>query len=272
MTLRSTLRDLAPPLLLRTARKVLRRGLRFEGDYASWDEARSASRGYDQENIARRVLEAELKVKRGEAADARDGVTFDVIQFSLPAMAGLMRARRGDVLTVVDFGGALGGLYRHYKALGLPGRVRWTVVEQPRLAALGAAHFQNDELQFVESLDAALADGPDAVLLSSVLQYLPQPHAVAGRIAASAARHVIIDRTPCSTLDRDVLAVQKVPPEIYPASYPCWILSRQRLLEAFAPGLRLLAAFTDGTGAWKSDATAFQLAGFLLERSPQGGA
>jgi putative methyltransferase (TIGR04325 family) len=267
MTLRSALRDLTPPLLVRTARKMLRRGLRFEGDYSDWDAAREASRGYDQEDIAHRVLDAELKVKRGEAADARDGVTFDTIQFSLPAMAGLMRARRGDALSVVDFGGALGGAYRHYKALGLPGRVRWTVIEQPRFAALGAQHFQNDELRFADSLDAALADAPDAVLLSSVLQYLPDPHAIARRIAASGARHVIIDRTPCSGLPRDVLTVQSVPPEIYPASYPCWILSRERLLAAFAPRLRLFAAFNDGSGTWQSDASAFDLAGFLLERA-----
>lgn len=270
MTLRSALRDLAPPILVRTARKMLRRGLRFEGDYGSWDEARRASSGYDQEDIARRVLEAELKVKRGEAADARDGVTFDALQLSLSAMAGLMRARRGEDLAVVDFGGALGGLYRHYKSLGLPGRVRWTVVEQPRFATLGAEYFQNDELRFAESLDAALAEGPDAVLLSSVLQYLPQPHALAGRIAASTARHVIIDRTPCSPLERDVLAVQRVPPEIYTASYPCWILSRRRLLGAFAPRLRPFAAFNDGSGAWPNRATKFELTGFLLERQPGG--
>jgi len=272
MTPRSMLRDIAPPILMRTVRRLLGRGLRFEGDYASWEAARAASRGYDQESIAQRMLAAELKVKQGEAIDARDGVTFDAIQFSLPVMAGLMRARRGESLTVVDFGGAFGGSYRHYKALGLPGRVRWTVVEQPHFVAPGAEHFQNEELRFADSIDAALAETPDVVLLSSVLQYLPAPHELARRVAASGARHILVDRTPCSVLSRDVLTVQSVPPEIYPASYPCWILSRTRLLDAFGPGVRLFAGFTDGLGAWASDVTPFEFAGFLLERAEGAGA
>ena len=103
------------------------------------------------------------------------------------------------------------------------------------------------------------------MLLSSVLQYLPAPQELARRVAASGARHILVDRTPCSVLSRDVLTVQSVPPEIYPASYPCWILSRTRLLDAFGPRVRLFAGFTDGLGAWASDVTPFEFAGFLLE-------
>lgn len=269
MTLRDTLRELAPPILARTVRKVLGRGLRFEGDYASWAEASAASSGYDHEDIARRVHDAEAKVARGEAVDARDGVLFETLQFSLPVMAALMRAgaRRGGALKVLDFGGAFGGLYRHYKALGVPGTVAWTVVEQPKLAAMGTADFQNAELRFVASLDEALASGaPDVLLLSSVLQYLPDPYALIRCLVETGAAHVVIDRTPCSELERDVLTVQTVPPSIYPASYPCWILARRRLVSSFAPAYRLWAEFADGTGQWSATAAKFQLSGFVFDR------
>jgi putative methyltransferase (TIGR04325 family) len=271
VTLRDALRNLAPPLLVRTVRTALRRGLRFEGDLATWEEARAASGGYDSEAVLRRMLEAELKVKKGEAVDARDGVTFGEMQFALPVMAALARvcAIRGGAVRVLDIGGAFGGLYRQYKAFVPGGKASWIVVEQAALVKLGKQHFENEELQFAFSLEEALVASPaDIVLLSSVLQYLPQPYALMSRIVASGIPHVVIDRTPCSCLDRDVLSVQRVPPEIYEASYPCWIFSQRRLRAAFAPVYGVLSSHADGSGKWRSSTVEFELAGLILERHP----
>ena len=268
MTLRDTLRDLTPPLLQRAVRGALG-GLRFEGDYPDWAAAQRASGGYDGEGIAQRVLQADLKVKRGEAADARDGVAFDAVQYSLPVMAALARAAHahGDGLRVLDFGGGFGGLYRRFRAFGLRTRVSWTVIEQPAYAALGAQHFQDEELRFGASLEDALAGAPaHLVLLSSVLQYVEEPHALIAHIAAWGPGQVVIDRTPCAARERDLLTVQRVPAEIYPASYPCWVFSRRRLLEAFGPRYRLLASFAEASGPWRAGGAAFELAGFLLDR------
>ena len=143
----------------------------------------------------------------------------------------------------------------------------WTVVEQESYVTLGRAQFQNAELRFVATLEEALAFGrPDIFLLSSVLQYLSEPYAMVRQIKDSGVPHVVIDRTPCSRLSRDVLTVQTVPPEIYPATYPCWIFSRERLLAAFSPGYRVLASFTDGTGPWRSPAASFEFSGFILDK------
>jgi len=269
MTLRETLKELAPPFLLRTVRTAMGRGLRFKGAYTTWADAEKASGGYDNAEIIRRVLAAELEVKKGKAADARDGVTFDEMQFSLSVMAALARlsAGRQEPLRVLDLGGALGGLYRQYKAFVHGCGVSWTVVEQSALVDLGTVHFQTEELRFRTSLDEALADGRyDVVLLSSVLQYLREPYDVIRRIALRQVPRIIVDRTPCSPLERDVLTVQRVPPEIYPASYPCWIFSRRRLMGAFAPAFSVLSVFTDGSGEWHGPAVRFELAGFILDR------
>jgi putative methyltransferase (TIGR04325 family) len=256
------LRELARPL--RRMRRLLGQGLRFDGDYRSWEDAQRASGGYADETIARKMCDAELTVKRGGAADARDGVTFDQIQYSLPVMAALGRIAKPR-LRVIDFGGAFGASYRHYRTFhGRP--AAWSVVEQPAMAGLGKAHFQDAELDFHASLEAALAAGPaDAILLSSALQYLPAPYDLIGRLRAAHIPRVIIDRTPCSAQERDILTVQKVPAEIYAASYPCWIFSRARLLEAFAPDYATVASFSDGSGTWYGQVTEFELAGFILD-------
>jgi len=59
--------------------------------------------------------------------------------------------------------------------------------------------------------------------------------------------------------------VQRVPPGIYKASYPCWIFSRERLLESFGEDYKQLAFYTDGSGPWETSGVRFDFAGFLLE-------
>jgi len=271
MKLRNTLKDLIPPVLLRLVRRKRGRGLRFEGDFASWQEAQRASGGYGNEEIVRRVYDSELRVKSGEAVDARDSVLFSKTQFSFPVMAALTRAAacRNGAIRVADFGGAFGGLYRQYKAFEVPGKVSWVVVEQESYVKLGVSNFQNAELRFVATIEEAIAHGqPDVFLLSSVLQYLSDPYDLICKVVDSGVQHVVIDRTPCSELLRDVLTVQTVPPEIYAASYPCWVFSRERLSAAFSRSYRTLASFTDGTGRWRSSTCNFELAGFILDRLP----
>lgn len=40
---------------------------------------------------------------------------------------------------------------------------------------------------------------------------------------------LIIDRTPVHVGETDRITLQHVPPTIYPATYPAWIFSRQKL-------------------------------------------
>jgi putative methyltransferase (TIGR04325 family) len=269
MSLRGALRELLPAAALRAMRSGRSSELRFHGDYIDWDKAVQSSGGYDNALIVLKMFEAELAVKKGEALDARDGVVFDRVQFSLPVLAALGRAARrlSRPLRVVDFGGAFGGSYRQYKAF-YGDSVEWAIVEQPEIVRLGLEHFRNGEIQFHASLASALSATPaDVVLLSSVLQYLPEPYRLLAEIGRSNAQHLIIDRTPCGWGERDILAVQHVPPEIYSASYPCWIFSRQRLLSALFTHFSMLGSFSDGSGTWRGDVMDFELAGFMLDRT-----
>ncbi len=115
--LRALARDWFPPAVVRLIRRgrgpQQDGGLRFEGDFATWEEASAQCAGYDAEDILAKVLAATLKVKSGEAACERDSVLFDDIEYAWPVLAGLMwaAARNGGKLNVLDFGGALGSSY-----------------------------------------------------------------------------------------------------------------------------------------------------------------
>ena len=242
---------------------------RFTGDYASWEEARAASGGYDEQAILEKVTQAALKVKNGEAVFERDSVLFDSIQYSWPVLAGLLwvASRSGNSLNVLDFGGSLATAYnQNRRFLQHLGTLRWNVIEQEPFVRTGRELFETEQVRFYESIGACTADtDPNVALVSASLAYVPQPYVVLEEIRSQSFAYLIFDRNFFSP-DRDRLTVQTVPPWIYDASYPAWFLDEQRFLAvveaeyervAEFEGLERSVALTDGTGRSK---------GFIFER------
>jgi putative methyltransferase (TIGR04325 family) len=249
----SVLKDLArewlPPVLVRWFRQIRGGGLRFEGAFATWKEASVYCTGYDAEEILAKVLTATLKVKHGEAAFERDSVLFDQIEYAWPVLAGLMctAARSGGRLNVLDFGGALGSSYfQNRKFLQSLPDVRWNVVEQFHYVAAGQRHIQDEQLRFYESVEECLMENqPNVILLSSVLQYLPDPFAMLNRLGAIKADMLLFDRTSFSSSGHnDRIKLQYVPEHIYKATYPCRVFNEENLCQFISGlGYQLLEAF-----------------------------
>jgi putative methyltransferase (TIGR04325 family) len=258
-----------PPALLRAARALAGDMLRLRGPYASWAQALAASSGYDDPAVLERVRDTARRVRRGEAAYERDGVTFATPHLP-PAVAEALRLAAGlehGRLRVLDYGGALGGLYNQCRPLldALPD-VAWRVVEQPHYVAAGRAEFADARLSFFAGIAEASANWtPNAVVLSSVLQYLEQPYAVVAELARLAPAVVFIDRTPFTAGAPDVLAVQEVPAALGRASYPSWVFDERRLREAFA-GYDVLAARDSPEGEVRGAGIVARYRGLTLRR------
>jgi len=267
------MREWLPPAALRLVRRVAGRrwdGVGFEGDFATWERALAVSTGYADESILAKVTEATLKVARGEAVYERDSVLFDQIQYSWPVLAALMwtAARSGSRLSVLDFGGALGGGYRqNRKFLHGLAEVKWGVVEQPHYVAQGRALLENQQLHFFATIDeCAVKLRPNVIVLGSVLQYLPDPDRVLHELERSPATVMIIDRTPFANIQQDRIIVQRVPPSIYEASYPCRVFSRERLRRTLS-SWNILETFVCAEGTMSTDAgLSFTFEGFILHR------
>ena len=215
-------------------------GVVYSGDFASFAEARACTTGYEAGAILERTRAALLKVVRGEAAYERDSVTFDKLELPFPLLALLSRAAAENAgrLSVLDFGGALGTSYflcRNFlKDLPL---LEWSIVEQPAHVACGQRDFANESLKFYPTIEACLQDRrPSVLLLSSVLQYLPEPWTFLREVVRHDFTSIILDRTAFIPADRDRLTVEVVSPRIYPASYPAWFFSRPRLTENLPSG------------------------------------
>jgi putative methyltransferase (TIGR04325 family) len=239
------LKNWLPPGLISILRGIS--GIRWSGDYSSWDEARKASTGYDDEIILRRVADSMLKVKSGEAIYERDSVLFGEIQYSWPLLAGLMwiAARNKGELNIIDFGGSLGSTFFQNKTFlqGLP-KVRWNIIEQKGFVDIGKKHFEDETLKFYYDIESCLREtSPSAIIMSSVIQYMEKPYDILEAIKMLGFDYFIFDRIPLSIKGRDRLTIQKVPPEIYPATYPCWFFHKERFYAFLKDKYSLIAGF-----------------------------
>lgn len=214
----------------------------WHGDYPSWQDAVNDSGGYDVAAIFEKVQAAALKVKRGEALFERDGIVFHKYQFpeaSLQALQNAADAKNG-ILHVLDFGGGPGSSYFLYrKLLKNVKELRWHVVEQSHFVKAGNEKLADESLRFFNSPEEAM-NGMQAqvLILSSVLHYLESPEKMIGSLLVFDFQTIIIETTPCIQDIRPRITVQRVPPFIYEASYPCHIFTEKELLSWF-PGYRV---------------------------------
>lgn len=208
----------------------------FSGEYFNWDDALKHCVGYNSSNILEKVISSTKLVVSGNAAYERDSVVFNHIEYSWPLLAGLLLAssRSGGKLNVIDYGGALGSsYYQNKKFLNLLSGVKWNVIEQPNYVAAGKLYFENDIINFYDSISSCLLDNiPNVILLSSVLQYLSEPYVILSDLIKLNADVVILDRTCyCINSKVDFLSVQNIPDNIYDASYPCWFLIENKVIQ-----------------------------------------
>lgn len=265
--LRRWLRQLTPPVLTEAYQRRFRR-VRFTGDYPTWTAATAASTGYDTPVILATVLAAARKVRDGGAAYERDGVTFAEPAHVWPVAACLLReaAKHRGRLRVLDFGGALGSLYfQHRDLLRGAAEIRWAVVEQGMFVEAGAREFTTAELSFHPDVATAVqAAAPTVALLSGVVGWVEDPHALLGEIVRQDFGAVLLDRCALLPGARDRLTVQHVPAHVYPARYPAWLMSRAGIVRHFAARYELKAEFA----GQDLPAGGADFGGFYFERRP----
>jgi putative methyltransferase (TIGR04325 family) len=181
----------------------------------------------------------------------------------------LLAGAREGRLSVLDFGGALGSSY--FQNRGTLGHLRdfkWGVVEQAHIAACGRQHVAAGPLAFFDTMqDCVRAIAPNFALLSGVLSYLEKPLPMLDDVLALGLPFVCLDRSFVALEGGSRLTVQVVPPSIYEASYPCWILDEKEILARAGGAYRLAWDFDslDG-GEIVLDGLRGRFKGYLLVR------
>jgi len=266
---------LIPPAFSQWAGGRSRYQTRFDDSIGSWATAIDQSNGYDSDLILQRVTRATQGVLRGEYVFERDGVAFDLEEYRWPVLSALLNvaAREGE-LRVLDFGGSLGSVFWQHRAMLSGIKVKWGIVEQPNFVHAGKALVQ-ESVEFFDSVESCNASlTPNVILLSSVLQYLPEPEQILKHLLGTTANTVIIDRTPISEASANVggktACLQVVPAHIYSASYPAWVFSRS-WINAELSGFEILAQFSGIEPSGRtSEGIEFKWDGVIARRKSHG--
>lgn len=217
----------------------------WHGSYGSWQDALSKTSGYDSPHILEKVRNSVSMVREGKAAYERDSVLFANMEYSYELLSMLMwvAARRGGRLNVMDFGGSLGStFYQNRKFIESLNEIHWCIVEQQEFVETGKKDFETDNLRFFHNIEECTsAFKIDIALFSSVLQYIEFPFEILEKVAEQKIEYLLIDRTPF-TDKPDRITIQKVPPSIYKAAYPCWFFNKREFISRI-PGYSLINEF-----------------------------
>lgn len=223
-----------PPVLYAKLVLLLRKGLMWEGNYNNWEEALANSTGYDQKYILQKTAKSVQKVLNGEAQFERDSIAFQHKEYNNFVLSHLLSFKllNQETLSVCDFGGSLGSTFlQHREILDLLD-VEWSIIEQEHYIDYAKANIAIDNLHFYKNLEAfSMEQKANVLLLSSVLSYLKDPFNALDEMLALNFQYIIIDKTPIHPGNSSRLTVQHVPKDIYKASYPCWFLSEEKLME-----------------------------------------
>ena len=227
-----------PPVVFKLINCFKGKNIQFQKTLLSWDDAfEKTSKGYSAENILIRCRDSLLKVKNGEYPYERDSVLFTEKEIFYPLLASLfyISLENNGCLNIIDFGGSLGSTYFQnkdiLKQVGI--KINWNIIEQESFVKCGKEYFANDELNFSYNIGEVINEKSkvDVCLFSSVLPYLKEPYAILDMIKCHNIKYIIIDRTFFLENElKDILTIQKVPPEIYAASYPAWFLSLDKFI------------------------------------------
>jgi putative methyltransferase (TIGR04325 family) len=140
------------------------------------------------------------------------------------------------------------------------------VVEQPGFVAAGREFLRDAPINFFESAEAAEAAGPhDVLLVSTTVQYLEDPGAAVAGWRDQKFTWLLFNNVPLHVGAPDRIAVQRVPAEIYPASYPVRFFNREKFLAPLAADYRIAAEFA-GEAVWPVGWRRYASTGLLLER------
>lgn len=134
------IKSLIPPILWNALQKLKKSAWEYTGDYSSWQEAEKNATGYDAAEIISKVLSSTQKVLDGEAVFERDSVLFYTQEYNLDLVLALYRiALEKGRLHVLDFGGALGSVYRQHARILKPAisDISWNIVEQKSFFGCG---------------------------------------------------------------------------------------------------------------------------------------
>jgi putative methyltransferase (TIGR04325 family) len=227
----------------------------FDDRISTWQEAKNVTSGYESEDILKKVTETYLQSQQTPGSYERDSVLLSdgLVNWPLVAMIYWCSVQVSEKIRLLDLGGSLASQYFQHKRFLKNIDIKWAVVEQKNYVIASKNIINDQYLVFYDQLSSCIAkEQPNFALLGSSLQYLEDPYSVLKELSSHDLKVLIIDRTPMHKGSKDFVVTQKVPEDIYNASYPAWIFSEENLIKSTADYWVLVNTFDSIGGQQKT--------------------
>lgn len=187
---------------------------------------------YENLNIADKCFDSAEKVFLGEFPFERDGYLFNKIEYSFGLLSSLFYIGNScKKISIIDFGGGFGTTFIQNKILESFFPIDWSVVEQKNYVDKAKSSNVFNAINFYEDIEFIKIERFNAILFSSVLQYLEDPKDLLNKICKLKIKYLIIDRTPILNSSIDSFVTRQVNDiKVQDSSYPCWQFSETDLL------------------------------------------
>jgi putative methyltransferase (TIGR04325 family) len=213
--------------------------------FTNWQMAAHQSDGYATVPVLESIVKASQAVSQGDALYDRDGVKYH----SFAENAHLIKALRHVLeaegrFQVLDFGGALGSLYRQHRWF-LSDFVDfvWCVVEQKLFVETGKQLFENRKLKFEATIGAAFeAHRPNIAVVSHALQRIEHPFEALNEIAQLDIPYLFIEM-PMIRAGENRITQSTFPARSCKATYPIWLFAETEFKEKLQQYYHILNEF-----------------------------
>lgn len=181
------------------------------------------------------------------------------------AYAALRVARGRDRLSVLDWGGGLGGLFPALSTL-LPGiTLDYRVEEQAEVSAFGRA--LTPEATFTNTGVGVLGSSYDLVIVQAALHHAERWREVLAQLAGATKGMLVLLRVPVVWSVPTFAMLHHDSGSDYRSAYPCWAINRLEMMRVIeAAGLRLDRKLVPAEHPWVDQAPEQpEIWGFLFE-------
>ncbi|HWP46806.1 MAG TPA: methyltransferase, TIGR04325 family [Candidatus Limnocylindrales bacterium] len=199
--LKSTLKRILNPFTQKAGQK----------QYTTYETALAdcTEHGYENEDIIEVVLQ---KTQKYRDSLLSEGKPIRLSPTSAYSLCSLLASLEALEIRVIDFGGACGAHYYLARAVLPPSyKLRWIVVETPKMIQKAAEIFTNDELTFSSNLREA-ADSLrqiDLLHTSGTLQYVNNPCEYLRTLVSIHATHILFNRLNLTKGSQDIITIQE---------------------------------------------------------------
>lgn len=262
MNYKILIKDCIPPILLKSAKKLLAIDPTKRQTYHSYEEAIKDAdnpEGYELDNIVK--LEY-LRTKKIKEELEKNGHTR-ISDVDLKGLVSLSPFVSEKSITVLDIGGGCG---RHYffkrKLLPRDVKLNWYVIETPAMCQYGKK-LENAELRFRDNLLETIKEvgNIDMIYASGVLQCVDKPWEFIDLITSSNAKFIFFHRLALSQKE-DVTVIHKyslswngkhpLPDGVEDrvVAYPFTFIEKQRFLWKIQTNYAILLEFDEHSGVF----------------------